>query len=86
MNRREGRNGFLTFQTVKNRCSSSKETKVHMKNGANGFFVLDKDKPLLNGCWDSNLKLEIGTKEIIRKKRIGNTSITEMSLIFLSAC
>lgn len=57
-----------------------------MKNGANGFFVLDQDKSLLDGCWDSNLKLEIGTKEIIRKKRIGNTSITEMSLIFLSAC
>lgn len=59
---------------------------VRMKNRADDFFVLDQDKPLINGCCDSNLKLEIGTKGIIRKKRIGNTSIIERSLIFLSAC
>lgn len=53
----------------------------------NDFFVLDQDKPFINCCCDSNLKLEIGTKEIIKKKkRIENTSIPEMSLIFLSAC
>lgn len=40
-----------------------------MKTERKDFFVLDQDKPFINCCCASNLKLEVGTKEIIREKK-----------------
>lgn len=69
MSRREGRNGFKHFRLSQIDAVAQKRQIVHMKNRANDFFVLDQGKSLINCCCDSNLKLEIGTKEIRRKKK-----------------
>lgn len=43
---------------------------------------MNQENSLIYCCCTSNLKLDIGIKEIKRKKRIRYTSILEMSLYF----